>query len=679
MSNEQNKERYEFDVNTNQLMDIIIKSVYSSSEIFLRELISNSSDACDKFRSLYLEFQEQGVVTDNPSVLEIQVIPDLVNKTLTIKDNGIGMKKSDLISFIGTIASSGTRKFKEALEKKEGGSGDINHLIGQFGLGFYSSYLVAEKVDIITKHPLDEAFVWSSNGRESYTIQKYEGEDFNHGTSVILYIKEGNEEFLESKKIISLIKKHSQFVLYPIFTYEEKEVEVKDEEKKEVKDGEEGNVEEKKEDTEEPVVEEVEEKPVKKTKVTEKVKVNTDKPLWEKNIKNVPEEEITSFYKSISGDWDNYLAVESWTIEGFMTLKLLLFIPKRSRMDMFSGKNKKSNNIKLYANNVFVTDDFGDNIPEWMNFVVGVVASNDISMNVSRELIQGHNVMKLVKKTLPQKLMDMITKLSRDEEKYSAFYKEFGNCLKLAVSECTDSQQEKLVNCLRYETSKSEGKMRSFSEYVDNMKENQNQIYVLTGLSKTQVEQNPMLEVFKDYEVIFMYDSMDEVMLRGLKKYKEKAVQRITSEGVEIPEEAQANKEELEKEFEPVINKVKEILGSNVEKVILNFRLGSLPSVISTTKYSNSAAMESIMKSQIIAESNPLAAMAATSKKIFELNPFNPIVVRMKDLVADEHKEDFKEITNLLFNTMLLNCGFVLPDPQSYCSTIYKFLSKNNH
>jgi molecular chaperone HtpG len=665
MSDETKKEQYEFDVNTSQLMDIIIKSVYSSSEIFLRELISNSSDACDKLRSLYLDLQEQKLVTDNPSALEIQIIPDLINKTLTIKDNGIGMKKSDLINFIGTIASSGTRKFKEALEKKEGNSTDISNLIGQFGLGFYSSYLVADKVDIITKHPQDEAFVWSSNGKASYTIEKYEGEAFNHGTSVVLYIKEGNEEYLESKKIISLIKKHSQFVLYPIYVYEEKEVEVKEE-----------DTEEKKDESEEPQVEEVKEKEIKKQKVLEKTKINTDRPLWEKNIKNVPEEEITSFYKSISGDWDNYLAVDSWTIDGMLTLKLLLFIPKRSRMDMFGGKNKKPRNIKLYANNVFVTDDFGDNIPEWMNFVVGVVASNDISMNVSRELIQGHNVMKLVKKTLPQKVLDMINKLSRDEEKYATFYKEFGNCLKLAVSDCNDSQQEKLVNCLRYTTSKSEDKLRSFSEYVDNMKENQNQIYVLTGLSKDQVVNNPCLEAFKDYEIIFMHDPMDEVMLRGLKKYKGKTVQRITSEGVEIPEEANKGKEEIEKEFGPVVTKIKEILSNDVEKVVVNLRLGSVPSIISTTKYSNSAAMESIMKSQLVAETNPLAALAATSKKIFEINPHHPIVLKMKGYLENGNEEEFKETTELLFNTMLINCGFLLPDSGKYCKTIYKFLSK---
>lgn len=671
----ENKEQFQFDVDTNQLMDIIIKSVYSSNEIFLRELISNSSDACDKFKTMYMEMKEKGLDVESPSSLEIEIIPDLVRKTLTIKDNGVGMKKSDLINFIGTIASSGTRKFKEALEKKENES-DLKHLIGQFGVGFYSSYLVAEQVDILTRHPEDEAYIWSSNGRESYTITEYEGEKFPHGTSVILYLKEGSEEFLESKRLIELVKKHSAFILYPISVYEEKEREVTEESKvtEEVKEEDKVTEETEKEDTEkdtdEPVVEE---KVVKKEKYVEKVKINTDRPLWERKLKDVPAEELTSFYKNISGDWDDYLAVDQWTVEGMLTLKLLLFFPKRSRMDMFGNKNKKNKNFKLYCNNVFVTDDFGENIPEWMNFVVGVVASSDISMNVSRELIQGSSLMKLVKRTLPQKVLDMVNKLANDQEKYQTFYTEFGNCLKLAVMEAQDNQREKFVNTLRYTTSKSEDKPISLKKYVENMKENQKQIYVLTGLTKEAVVTNPFLEAFSNYEVIFMHDPMDEVMLRNLKTYQEKPIQRITSEGVELPED-ESNSEELIKEHEALATKVKEILGNDVEKVLINPRLGTTPCVISTTKYSNSSVMENIMSSQLVAENNPLAAMTAMSKKIFELNPHSPIIKNMKTLLEKNEDEQLKDTTTLLFQTMLINCGFMMKDPSAFCKNIYKFL-----
>ncbi|EOB12779.1 Heat shock protein HSP 90-alpha 1 [Nosema bombycis CQ1] len=677
---EKSKEQFQFDVDTNQLMDIIIKSVYSSNEIFLRELISNSNDACDKLKTMYMDLSEKGFKVDNASSLEIEIIPDLVNKTLTIKDNGIGMKKSDLISFIGTIANSGTRKFKEALEQKSE-STDISHLIGQFGVGFYSSYLVAEQVDIVTRHPEDGAYLWSSNGRDTYSISDYEGEDFNHGTSVILYMKEGNEEYLQSKRLIELVKKHSNFILYPISVYEEKEREVKvdgddqpkdDEAKEEPKDDQEPK---EPKDTDEPKIEEVTEKDnivMKKEKYIEKTKINTDRPLWERKLKDVSEEDLTSFYKNISGDWDSFLAVDQWTVEGMLTLKLLLFIPKRSRMDFFGGKNKKNKNIKLYCNNVFVTDDFGDNIPEWMNFVVGVVASSDISMNVSRELIQGSSLMKLVKKTLPQKVLDMINKLSNDQEKYSSFYNEFGNCLKLAVMEAQDNQREKFVNTLRYSTNKNEN--ISFKKYLENMPEKQKQIYVLTGLNKESCINNPFLESFKDYEVILMDDPMDEVMLRNLKNYQEKPIQRITSEGVELPEEDKEKNDELIKEFESLNNKIKEILGNEVEKVIINNRLGEVPCVISTTKYSNSNVMESIMSSQLVAEKNPLAAMTALSKKIFEINPNHGITKGLRKLLENNEEEKLKDTVSLLFQTTQINCGFVMKDPSTYCKMVYKQL-----
>ncbi|KAF9764423.1 heat shock protein 90 [Nosema granulosis] len=679
IQNNESKEQFNFDVDTNQLMDIIIKSVYSTNEIFLRELVSNASDACDKFKSLYMEMKEKNLNVDNPSSLEVEIIPDVENKTLTIRDNGIGMKKSDLINFIGTIASSGTRKFKEAIEQKAENT-DITHLIGQFGVGFYSSYLVAQQVDILTRHPEDGAYVWSSNGKDNYTISEYKGEEFAHGTSVILYLKEGSEEYLESKRLIELIKKHSAFILYPISVYQTEESTDKKEEEangvEEIKPD--AEVEEIKPDAEveeikpEAEVDKTTEDTPKKTKKTTKVRVNTDRPLWERKLKDISEEELTSFYKNLSGDWDTYMAVDQWTVEGMLTLKLLLFFPKRSRMDMFGNRNKKNRSIKLYCNNVFVTDDFGENIPEWMNFVVGVVASSDISMNVSRELIQGSSVMKLVKRTLPQKVLDMVNKLANDKEKYNAFYNEFGNCLKLAVMEAQDNQREKFVNALRYSTSKSEEPI-SLKKYCENMKENQKQIYVLTGLTKEAVVTNPFLEAFKDYEVVFMHDPMDEVMLRNLKTYQEKPLQRITAEGVELPEDS-TNFEEIIKEHENLSAKVKEILGNDVEKVVINPRLGAAPCVISTTKYSNSSVMENIMSSQLVAENNPLAAMTAMSKKIFELNPYSPIVSNMKNLLENNEEDKLKDTTTLLYQTMLINCGFTMKDPSSFCKMVYKFL-----
>lgn len=656
-------EKHEFGVDVNQVMNIMIKSVYSSNEFFLRELISNASDACDKFKTLYFQLREEGCDLEAISSLGIEIIPDKVNRTLTIKDNGIGMTKADLINFIGTIASSGTRKFKEAMEGKESGA-DISHLIGQFGLGFYSAYLVAEKVDIITKHPRDEAFVWSSTGRDSYVIEEYSGEAFTHGTSLVLYMKEGQDEFLESKRISEIVKKYSSFVLYPIHIYVEKEVEENG--------GEENKVEEVECETNEPQVEEVQEKKMKKTVVKEQI--NTEKPLWERNIKEVPEEELKSFYKSISGDWDDFLAVDFWHIEGFLSIKLLMFIPKRARFDMFN-KNRKNNGIKLYCNNVFVTDDLGDAVPEWASFVYGVIASDDLSMNISRELIQGTNVMKLVKKTLPQKILEMVGKLGMDEEKYKTFYKEFGNNLKIAVSEASEGQQEKYAASLRYFTTKSGEKMESLDGYVERMAENQKQIYVVTGLGREQVKSNPFLDAFQKYEVIYMYDVMDEVMLRGFKTYKGHAVQRITSEGVELPED-EAGHEEVSKQFEEFCKKAKEVLSNRVEKVVVNNRLVSVPAVVSTTKYSLSSTMENIMKSQPVAEANPFAAMTATSKKILEINPNHRIISNLKTLFDNNNIEEMSRDLMLFFETVLIYNGFVLQNPSEFCSNVFSFLAE---
>ncbi|KAG5859553.1 heat shock protein 90 [Encephalitozoon hellem] len=659
---DKHSETHGFEVDVNQMMDTMIKSVYSSKELFLRELVSNSSDACDKLKALYFQLKEKGCELDPVTSLGIEIIPNKASRTLTIKDNGIGMTKADLMNFIGTIASSGTKRFREEMKEK-GNSADASNLIGQFGLGFYSSYLVAERVDVITKHPEDSALVWTSTGKDEYTIEEYEGESFSHGTSIVLYIKEGEEEFLDPKRISEIVKKYSLFVFYPIYTYVEKEVEDTEEKKEEE---EEKAVEE----TNEPKVEEVQEKRLKK--VTEREQINVEKPLWKRNIKDVPEEELKSFYKTISGDWDDFLAVDFWHIEGLLSIELLMFIPKRARFDMFN-RNKKNNNIKLYCKNVFVTDDFGDAIPEWMSFVSGVVASDDIPMNISREMIQGTNVMKLVKKTLPQKIFEMIGKLALDVEKYKTFYKEFGNCLKMAIGEASEGQQDGYSKCLRYFTTKSEEEMISLDTYVERMAPNQKQIYVITGLGKDQVKSNPALDAFQKYEVIYMYDVMDEVMLRGLKKYKGHAIQRITSEGVELPEDEE-NNEEVVKSFEEFCKKVKDVLSSKVEKVTVNPRLVSVPAVISTTKYSLSGTMENIMKSQPVTEANPFAAMTAVSKKIFELNPNHRLVKNLKALFDSNEIEKMNKILELFFETVLIHNGFMLSNPKEFCVNVFDFL-----
>ncbi|KAM0671439.1 heat shock protein 90 [Ordospora colligata] len=648
-----------------QVLNMMIKSVYSSDEMFLRELVSNASDACDKLRTLYMQLSSEKFALDPVASLSIQIIPDKEAKTLTIKDNGIGMTREDLNNYLGVIAKSGTKEFTEALKARQEGANA--HLIGQFGIGFYSAYLVSSKVEVITKNPKGEALKWTSTGKDGYTIEEYKGEEFAHGTSLILHIKDKSVEFLESNRIIETVKKYSSFNLYPICTPVEKEVDVEEE-----KD------ESKVEESSEPKVEEVSEK--KKRTVTVMERINVEKPLWERNIKEVPEEEMKSFYKTISGDWDDFLAMDFWQIEGIVTVKLLMFIPKRARFDMFN-RNKKNNNIKMYCNNVFVTDELGDAIPEWMGFVSGAIISDDLPMNISRELIQGTSVMKMVKKTLPQKILEMIGKLSNDMDKYKTFYKEFGNSLKMAVGEANDSQRDDYAKCLIYYTTKSGDEMVTLDKYVERMHANQKQIYVLTGIGKEQVKSNPVLRSFEKYEVVYMYDVMDEVMLRGFKKYKGHSVQRITSEGVELPEEDNVP-EEVVKSHEEFCKKVKDILSDKVEKVSVNTRIGAdIPIVISTTKYSLSGAMENIMRSQPVTEANPLAAMTAVSKKIFEMNPNNGLIKKMKEQFESNDIESMSKLLEVLFDTALIHNGYMLQNPNEYSAKVYSFINEtmNRH
>lgn len=651
-----------------QVLNMMIKSVYSSDEMFLRELVSNASDACDKLRTLHMQLSDEGYVVDPVASLHIEIIPDKEAKTLTIRDNGIGMTREDLNNYLGVIAKSGTKGFKEALKARQEGANA--HLIGQFGIGFYSAYLVSSKVEVVTRHPKGEALRWTSTGKDGYTIEEYDGEGFAHGTSLILHIKDKSVEFLESKRIIETVKKYSSFNLYPIYTHVEKEVDVEEEK-------EEDKVEEiQTEESSEPKVEEVKEDVKEKAKRIEMVKekINVEKPLWERNIKEVPEDEMKSFYKTISGDWDDFLAMDFWQIEGIVSVKMLMFIPKRARFDMFN-RTKKNNSIKMYCNNVFVTDDLGDAIPEWMGFVSGAIISDDLPMNISRELIQGTSVMKMVRKTLPQKILEMIGKLANDGEKYKTFYKEFGNSLKMAVGEANDSQRDEYAKCLRYYTTKSGDEMVTLDKYVEGMHANQKQIYVLTGIGKDQVKSNPVLGSFEKYEVVYMYDVMDEVMLRGFKKYKGHVVQRITSEGVELPEEDNVP-EEVVKSHEEFCKKVKDVLSDRVEKVSVNTRLGAgVPVVISTTKYSLSGAMENIMRSQPVTEANPLAAMTAVSKKIFEMNPNHGLIKKMKRQFESNDVESMSKLLEVLFDTALIHNGFMLSNSNEFCLKVFDFLN----
>ena len=610
-------ENFKFQAEINKLMHLVSNSLYSNKEIFIRELISNASDAIEKLHFLALK---DSSVYDNNNKKDINITVSISKSKniITISDDGVGMDKNDLINNIGTIAASGTKKFLKTLENKD------QNIIGQFGVGFYSSFIVADEVIIKSKKNNSEGFLWKSNGKDGFIIEKCEKN--NRGTDVILHIKNSEKDFLDSYRIRELLNKYSSYISSSIIFIDNDS--------------------------------------------KEKKKENIDKkqPIWKKNKNELKDSDYINLYKQITFDYEDPTIWTHNKVEGKINYSSIFFIPKKSNIGLnnYQNSGNELKGIKLYIQNIFIMDNLKYFLPMYLRFIKGIIESNDLSLNVSREMLQEDKNIKSISKYCVKKVLDMIENLSKNKEKYTIFWKDFGNILKEGITEDFNNQK-RIAKLLRFSSTKQREKVVSLNEYISRKKENQKSIYYLLSNTFETGANSPHLEIFKknDIEVLLMYDRVDEWLVNSLSNFDNINLESISDTNININniiDNKNNNNISDNKEFHDVIKKIKDVLPNCVKEVKITNKLEKFPSCL-TNKDKMSINFQLMMKEagQNVPESG----------FTLEINPKHKIV---KYLQNNQDSDVFKDVAYLLYEEALLNEGCKISEPSSFIERINKFI-----
>jgi heat shock protein beta len=684
------REKHDFKSDVSKMLDIIIHSLYTNRNIFLREVISNGSDALDKIRFLYLTnpLDPKNKQAETPT-MDIRIRADKESRTLTIVDGGIGMTKQDLTNALGSLGSSGTKKFLEAMQD---GQSDLN-MIGQFGVGFYSVFLVADNVKVASKHDESDAqWVWESTADGTYELyEDPRGNTLGRGTELTLELKKDADEYLEADKLEEIVKQYSEFIHFPIYVQTSKTEQVPVEGKEETEEAKEEGEEE--EGEQEPKEEETKEVTTYDWKL-----VNENKPIWTRKPADIEKEEYHNFYKAISKEYDDPMYYTHFNAEGEVEFKSILYVPKKAPSNIFDTTASTMTNIRLYVRRVFITDEFKDLLPRYLNFIRGVVDSDDLPLNVSRELLQESRILKIIKKKLIRKALAMLKEIAdgdegdKDEDAetddteskeeaqaeplYPKFWEQYGKNLRLGLIE-DSTNRARLTKLLRYRTSKSGEDLVSLEQYVDRMPEEQTNIFYLIDESLEKLKESPLLEqaAAQDVEVVYMTDAIDEYVVGHVTEFSGKKLVSLAKEGLKLKDESDKEKKTSEKRkqaWEPFTKWLKGVLGEKIEKATLSKRVTTSPCVLVSPQYGLTANMERIMKGQALADSSQTGQVA---KRIMEINHRHPVVDELRRRVKEnEDDQTAKDTATLMYEVAALRSGFQLEDTSSFADRMHKFM-----